>query len=284
MRPEDLWDIEDEYEEQYAKYAAAGSMAAKTQRLAVVSIARNAMPHLPNTLALVEELAGRFCSTQFYCFENDSKDETAKTLDDFAELRQWVTVEHGTLGGEDTRGFEPDRTHRLAHCRNKCRDWVEANAADANFVAVLDVDPHGGFSVDGVLNSVGWFCDLLGKSSPTFAPGAMASYSLYVQNKENANVTVVHYDAWAARLSWWEDRREKEGGNLWFHYLMPPVGSQPIPMNSAFGGLCLYTKDAFLSGRYAGGDCEHVSFHRAMRRAGYQLYLNPGSRYVAILP
>jgi hypothetical protein len=66
--------------------------------------------------------------------------------------------------------------------------------------------------------------------------------------------------------------------------LMPPVGSDPIPMNSAFGGLCLYRREAYLAGVYEGGDCEHVSLHRSMQRAGYQLFLNPGSRYVAILP
>ena len=55
-------------------------------------------------------------------------------------------------------------------------------------------------------------------------------------------------------------------------------------MNSAFGGLCLYRREAYLAGVYEGGDCEHVFHHKAMQKAGYQLFLNPGSRYVAILP
>jgi hypothetical protein len=275
-RPEDFWDVD--YVVSYKEHAEFGRVEARRQKLAIVSICRNAMPHLRNTLALVDELAGLWRDCSMYVYENDSTDETAAVLDDFA-IRQWVTVEHDTLGGEDARGFEPERTVRLAKCRTRCQDWVRRHAADANYVMVLDTDPHGGFSVDGVLNSLGWFCEMLGESFHRREPGAMASHSLFL-TKEGDGIGMAAYDAWAGRLSWWEDRRE----HGWFHMLMPPVGSQPIPMNSAFGGLCLYRREAYLAGGYEGGDCEHVLHHKAMQRAGYQLFLNPGSRYVAILP
>ena len=275
-RPEDFWDVD--YIDSYKEHVEFGRVEARRQKLAIVAICRNAMPYLRNTLALVDELAGMWRDCSLYVFENDSTDETADVLDDFA-IRQWVTIEHDTLGGEDSRGFEPERTVRLAKCRTRCQDWVRRNAADASYVMVLDTDPHGGFSVDGVLNSLGWFCEMLGESFHRREPGAMASHSLFVR-KEEAGYGIASYDAWAARLSWWEDRRE----HAWFHLLMPPVGSSPIPMNSAFGGLCLYRRDAYLAGVYEGGDCEHVPFHKAMQKAGYQLFLNPGSRYVAILP
>ena len=66
---------------------------------------------------------------------------------------------------------------------------------------------------------------------------------------------------------------------------MPPVGSPPFPMNSAFGGLCVYRTGAYLGGRYSGknADCEHVNFHRELADKGWDLYLNPGSVYVAYL-
>jgi len=275
-RPEDFWDID--YVDSYKEHVEFGRVEARRQKLAIVAICRNAMPHLRNTLALVDELAGLWRDCSLYVFENDSTDETAALLDDFA-IRQWVTIEHDTLGGEDSRGFEPERTVRLAKCRTRCQDWVRNRATDANYVMVLDTDPHGGFSVDGVLNSLGWFCQMLGESFHRREPGAMASHSLYVR-EEQGGYGVAAYDSWAARLNWWEDRREHN----WFHMLMPPVGSDPIPMNSAFGGLCLYRREAYLAGVYEGGDCEHVSLHRSMQRAGYQLFLNPGSRYVAILP
>jgi hypothetical protein len=82
-------------------------------------------------------------------------------------------------------------------------------------------------------------------------------------------------------LNWWDDRREKVGMN-WFWHLLPPVGSPPFPMNSAFGGLAVYQTKAFLAGGYSGEDCEHVPHHRRMREAGYQMFLNPGCRYIAV--
>jgi hypothetical protein len=105
----------------------------------------------------------------------------------------------------------------------------------------------------------------------------MASYSLY-----RTGEGIAHYDAWAARpVSWWRDRRN-EIGFTWFSAFLPPVGSPPCPMNSAFGGLAVYQTRAFLAGGYSGGDCEHVPHHRRMRAAGYQMYLNPGCRYIAV--
>jgi len=275
-RPEDFWDVD--YVDSYKEHVEFGRVEARRQKLAIVSICRSAMPYLTNTLRLVDELAGLWRDCSLYVYENDSTDETAAVLDDFA-IRQWVTVEHDTLGGADARGFEPERTVRLAKCRTRCQEWVRRSAADANYVMVLDTDPHGGFSVDGVLNSLGWFCEMLGESFHRREPGAMASHSLFVK-KESGGYGVAAYDAWAARINHWADDRQMQ----WFHLFMPPVGSEPIPMNSAFGGLCLYRREAYLAGIYEGGDCEHVSHHKAMQRAGYQLFLNPSSRYVAILP
>lgn len=276
-RPEDCWDVD--YVDSYKEHVEFGRVEARRRKLAVVSICRNAMPHLTNTLRLIDELAGFWRDCVFYAYENDSSDETAATLDAFA-IRQWATIEHDTLGGQDVRGFQPERTIRLAKCRSRCQGWVRRYAADAEYVLVLDADPHGGFSVDGILNSLGWFCEFRGESFHRREPGAMASYSLFMRQEETGDFGAAQYDAWAARLSTWEDDRRMQ----WFHLLMPPVGSQPIPMNSAFGGACLYRREAYLAGTYEGGDCEHVALHRSMQRAGYQLFLNPGSRYVAILP
>lgn len=283
MTLDDLLPVDDIYAESYAARVADGREEAARRKLAVVSICRTAMPHLTRTMRLVEELAGGWRDCNWYIFENDSADDTAQVLDDFAALRQWVTVEHATLGREDCRGFEPERTVRLAEYRSRCQEWVRNHASDADYVVVLDTDAHGGFSVEGVYNSLGWICRYMGRQLCPLEVGAMASHSLYARLEEadgQKYLGLAAYDAYAARLNDWEDRRMHQ----WFHALLPPVGSPPIPMNSAFGGLCVYRAKAYLAGTYAGGDCEHVHFHRAMQRAGYQLYLNPGSRYVAILP
>lgn len=281
-RPEGIWQVDREYQDSYDKMVALGREAAKHGDVVIVGIARNAMPHLSNTLALVAEAVPAFLSCAMYVYENDSTDGTAECLDQFAAANPWFTVEHDTLGGVDSRGFEPERAERLAHCRNRCIDWIRSRGRHATWVIVLDLDPHGGFSVDGVFNSIGWLAYKQTQQS-TLAPAGMASFSLWAEHhNEGEPPQIAHYDAWAARPNWWRDRRE-EIGFSWFLTLLFPVGSPPVPMNSAFGGLCVYMADAILAPGvlYEGGDCEHVPLHRHMQRAGYQLYLNPGSRYIA---
>lgn len=277
MTPENWKELrrDDEFAESYDRHVKLGLEAAgSVGDLAVVSICRNAMPVLANTVSLIDRLATVFKSCRYYVYENDSVDGTDGFLDFCAARRPWMTVEHATLGREDMRGFQPERTVALAEYRNRCVRWVQDNAQTANYVIVLDADAHGGFSLDGVLNSLGWLCELNSVVGRTLHPGAMASHSLMFRGND-----LFAYDAWACRPNYWSDRRMHQ----WFHWFLPPIGSPPIPMNSAFGGLCLYARPAFDSLEYAGGDCEHVAAHRAMQKAGFQLYLNPGSRYVAIL-
>lgn len=282
-RPEDFWGVDSGYSAEYEKMVSLGREVAMQHDACIVAIARNATPHLSNTLELVDELRQGFRDCKFFCYENDSTDGTAEILDDWvagSARDRWATVRHDTLGVIDSRGFERERTERLAACRNICMDWVRQNCRTTSWTIVLDVDPHHGFSVDGVFNSIGW----LGRLSPlpsVFRPGAMASYSLYRQN-DGEKVRVAQYDSWAARLNWWDDRRQLMGLS-WFSMLLLPVGSRPIAMNSAFGGLCVYKTAAYLSGGYSGEDCEHVPHHKRMNEAGWQLYLNPGCRYVAAI-
>lgn len=278
IEPDDWWKVEDDYLVGYENRVRWGREEALRSKVAIVAIARNCGPILSNTLELVDSLAGRFREAVFYAYENDSEDDTASVLDAFCSARTWAVVEHETLGRPDYRGFQEGRTHALAEYRNRCHDWVRANAPDSQYVCVLDLDPAAGFSVEGVISSVGAFCELAGIERGSLPqPGAMASFSLF--KKPDG---IAHYDAWAARpLAFWEDRKHI-CGMAWFSLFWPPVGGPPFPMNSAFGGLCLYKTQAYLSGRYAGGDCEHVMFHREMWRHGWRVWLNPGSRYVAI--
>lgn len=148
------------------------------------------------------------------------------------------------------------------------------------YTVVIDLDPHGGFSVDGLFNSIGW----LGLRRFARA-GGMGSLSLWAQESDDGSGRVLFYgyDAWAARLNWWRDRRE-EIGFAWFNTLVPPIGSPPIPFNSCFGGLGVYRTEAIIQGQYDGNDCEHVGLHRSMYRAGWRMHLNPGSRYISVLP
>lgn len=280
LRPEDVWGVDWEYQSLYDDSVRDGLEIAKSLDAAIVCIARNCMPALDNTLALIEVVQRQFRACKMFVFENDSTDGTDAVLDAFAERHEWATVEHGSFDRPDCRGFDRARTEALATYRNKCRDWVEENASRTAWTIVIDLDPQHGFSEAGVFNSIAWLSRKQSESS-VIRPGGMASYSLYRITNEDGSTGIAQYDSWAARMNWWRDRRE-EVGMGWFSMFLPPVGSPPIPMNSAFGGLCVYDTAAFLSSRYSGEDCEHVPMHKRMKEAGYQMYLNPGCRYIAI--
>lgn len=279
-RPEEVWVVDQEYADDYQRNVADGRAIASEQSANIVAIARNAMPLMANTFDLLCEVQAGFADCKMFVYENDSADGTDAALDRAASVLPWLTVEHGSLGGEDSRGFEPERTIRLAHCRNRCLEWVREHRKATAFTIVIDMDPEYGFSVDGVFNSVSWLATKRSSGVPTPA-GGMASYSLIRMPQDDGHVGVAHYDAWAARpVCWWRDRKD-EIGFTWFSAFLPPVGSPPCPMNSAFGGLAVYWTEAFLSGGYSGEDCEHVPHHRRMAKAGWQMYLNPGCRYIA---
>jgi hypothetical protein len=152
---------------------------------------------------------------------------------------------------------------------------VRACAKDADYVVVVDFDAWGGWNDDGVLNGLGWLVEL---------PGAygMSSVSLF-QYDFGHGPQWHHYDLWALRGvgqadCYWDTYQSGYAG---FGYTwLPAIGSPPVLVSSAFGGMCIYRADAYLRGTYDGtADCEHVPFHQSIAEAtGQHLYLNPSQR------
>ena len=58
-------------------------------------------------------------------------------------------------------------------------------------------------------------------------------------------------------------------------------GQEFVPVRSCFGGLGIYTTQAYQRGRYEGDDIEHVGFHRSLFRQGIdRFFLNPSQLVV----
>ena len=105
-----------------------------------------------------------------------------------------MTVKNETLNRPHLpTEFQGPRTEALAEYRNACVAWVKEKAKHTDFV-VLDLDPDGGFSVEGVLNSIGW---LAGSKSL----GGLGSYSL-IRKTVDGTEHFAHCDSFAARLNW----------------------------------------------------------------------------------
>jgi hypothetical protein len=268
-RPDVLLPPDPEFTEDYAEAVVAGREFAAESSVAIVGICRNAMPFLPQTLGLIEETGSMFRSWSAYLFENDSEDGTKEVLASWADGRQ----RHASLNINHrphlNHTIAQERTVALAEYRTQCQHFAR-NCEPVQYVIVVDTDPWGGWSVDGVMTSIAhmtWDHSWYG----------LASYS-WCEMNVGGQPFAAHYDAFAARLNHWQ-RRDQQ----WFHHWMPAVGSPPVEFNSAFGQLCVYRAGPYLSGKYGGHDCEHVVLHRSIKQRDTRLGLglNPSSRCVS---
>ena len=266
-RPDVLLPPDAEFATDYARLVSEGRAIAKDRTVAFVAICRNAMPWLPMTLQLVEQTGAMFADWSAYVYENDSDDDTKAVLAGWQDGQQRQASLNINGRPHLNTTIEPVRTHALAEYRAECQRWV-CHGEPVDYVVVFDTDPWGGWSVDGVATSIahleagGWY--------------GLASYS-WAQTPYGAAPIAIHYDAFAARLNHWQ-RRDQQ----WFHLWHPPVGSPPVPFNSAFGQLAVYKATQYLRGTYRGDDCEHVLFHKSIAAGTpWKFGLNPSSRCVS---
>ena len=262
----------------FAERHGEGMKRLRRSKVAVVGLARNCAGPLRGNLMRLRLLAAECKAWALHIESNDCEDDTLEVLQSFCTAHPQATFHYQVLGREQySAEFAGRRTIAMAEYRHACQRWVKACAADADYVAVVDWDQWGGWSHAGVLNGIGWLVELQGAYG-------MASVSLF-QHDWGDGPQWAHYDLWALRGvgqadCYWDTYTNGHGG---FGYTwLPPVGSPPALVSSAFGGLCIYRTAAFLKGTYDGtSDCEHVPFHQSIARAtGQHLFLNPSQRCV----
>lgn len=275
------------FAESYAAKATAGRDLLARSKVAFVGLARNCDEPLFHNLLRLLGLAEECGAWRMHIETNDNDDATDQVLADFCREYRQATFTSQRLGRQQfSAEFGGPRTIALAEYRTACQRWVKEHAADSDYVVVIDFDAWGGWSHDGVLNGVGWLDS---------TPGAYGMASVSLLETPQMSVAAdgtpavgrgwAHYDAWAIRGVgqvgvWFDDYTVGQGG--WKHAWLPPVGSSPVRVCSAFGGMAIYAAAAYLAGEYDGEtDCEHVAFHRSIARLTLKsLYLCPGMRTI----
>ena len=240
--------------------------------IAIVGVARSCAGAIgPTVDALMAATAG-FREREVVIVESDSSDGTVRELERLQGNRQLQFRSEGRLSST-----MPLRTQRIAHCRNLLVDEIARKGPNApDYVMVADFDGVNGLVTRDAVESCwerGFAWDVV-----------------------TANQTEGYYDIWALRHAVWSP------GDCWsaVRELTPimgkeaarhlaidarqvriPEGTAPFEVDSAFGGLAIYRREAFLAGRYAGLDgdgreiCEHVPYHASLRAAGHRIVLNP---------
>jgi hypothetical protein len=191
--------------------------------------------------------------------ENDSRDATRLALEGWSSK----DPEHVRIFGDDCGQvkFGPTRDMTrmdwMALLRNRLRLACLEQSPQADYVVFLDLDLGGQWSVHGLANTLSYHdWDMMGSNGFKLTQERQWAY----------------YDVWALR---WKDNDSP----LWPHSVSPwkyHRGASPVLVNSCFGGMGVYRREALEAVAYGSGDCEHVVFHRKLRENGFgRIYMNP---------
>lgn len=257
-----------EFTDQYKHYIEIGSKYLSNQKICVTGLTRNGADHIGEKLKFFRALQHVVQSLDVVIYENDSSDNTVSIIRAWSEPNIKFHIISETLNAKH-RGHphkDIERTIAMAYYRHKCQDYISTHI-NADYIIVIDLD-YIDISFDGILNSFGWI-------SETSSIDMMAGFSYHKSN--NMNI-LANYDSWAYRGNWWNDYQSDPYFGNSFFYSRPFIGSSPFKVNSAFGGSCIYKQSIYLTGKYSGEDCEHVTFHKSIydnNPNSYNLYVNP---------
>lgn len=255
-----------EFIDSYNDKINSGKQYCTQLNIAIVGLARNIDVVLSNSLKILDDLSLNFKNYQFVIYENDSIDNTKQILLNWSNnnLKKHIISEN--LGANHPTNSVKDslRTLALSSYRNKCKNYIKDNLSNIDYVIVCDLD-FCGFDKNSIFNSFGWL------KEGYF--DAMVGNAYFI-NEHTKNRIIHNYDSWAFRLNWWEDY---QSFMPWFMFWIPFIGTSPIKVNSAFGGIGIYKANQYFSVDYDGYDCEHVCFHKNLynKYQTFRLGLNP---------
>lgn len=251
-----------------------GSSALPQCEFLIVGLARNCEDKIRGDVYALLRAVGNSSKVSWLIVESDSVDSTAKVLSQLTvELPNFRVLNLGFL-----RKSIPVRTQRLAHCRNTYLAELQSNPlyAAVDYVIVADLDGANG---------------LLSES------GLSSCWNHSAWEVCTANQRGPYYDIWALRHSQWSAndcwkqyefliahgvRKEKARvAAMYSKMIIVDEESEWIEVDSAFGGLAVYRREALMGVEYRGFDdagdaiCEHVPLHRQIKAKGGRLFINP---------
>jgi glycosyltransferase involved in cell wall biosynthesis len=248
--------------EAYFSACRRGYATMADRRVVITGLARDLGEVLPVTIQRIENLGRRFADYRVVVYENDSRDDTRDELIRWAKSNrrvELITERRADPVNPTTRCL--DRAARMAAYRTRCQEVVLATWAGFDATIIIDFDILGGFSSDGIASSFG-------------QPGwdFVGSNGLICRRHGLRMNALRQYDTWALRFdaALTPLSTSAAGGRVYER------GEPLVPVTSCFGGLGIYTMEAFRAGRYGTDDLEHATFHRSLQAAGFgRLFLNP---------
>jgi glycosyltransferase involved in cell wall biosynthesis len=243
----------------FEKKVAAGYHNMKNLNVIICGLTKDDAGILPLTILRIEKTGGCFRDYRVIVYENDSNDNTLDILRKWEAINPRVKVITESIQG--TPLLQLSRTEKLACFRNHYLQLIKDSEeyTPFDFVIVVDMDLKGGWSNDGIAASFSrqdW--DIVASNSTGYHYMRKTYYDTFALLPKT-----ILKASWLYKIigDGWQFRR----------------GDEFIRIQSGFGGLALYRKDAILSRQYSGivnGEkkCEHISLNADNR---LKCFLNP---------
>lgn len=235
--------------------------------LGICAVLRNEAENLPALFKVLEDLESHSEIGQivYSFYENDSVDQSASLLVDWLRGRTYSFISE-VLGLPYWRSEERERTQLLATARNAALRRLLQRPTD--YVLILDVDLE--FSANDCYRLI----DVLNQH-PHAAMTCASSIQPLVSIDTGSPWS--YYDSWALidRM----DRAALSGLEVPFLDLEDRhrwMTGQPIPVNSAFGGVAVVRTSVLRKHNVTwngNAGCEHWAFCRQVRQGGSILVL-----------
>jgi hypothetical protein len=271
----------------YLNQVKNGQEIAKQQKLVLAGLIRNSQMNIPFIKKFYNDLKMQFLDSVFLIVENNSIDETRKGLLDWTQNDPSVIILCDREMIENQRncqlpGFETfytdkipysERIQKLSTLRNIYLEYIQKKFLNYDLMAVLDLDLHGEFFMDGILQSIH---HLKNHSSIS----AISCNGL-VKNKNKYN----YYDSFAyielGGVIEWDTSFDKSSHDYDVLNYTTKKYMKDMKLDqvlSAFGGFCIYnlsdiikTNSSYSYSKNEKLSCEHSHFHKTLQN----IYVNP---------
>lgn len=250
-------------QQQYAARVISGGVIALDSNAAIVGLTRNTADIIRFNLIRISYLSRFFKSLKCILFENDSNDGTPDIIKDYIARQDEMEFHLATMKMDKVRHAQDKslaRRQDMATYRNTYLDMIDRFKWDLDYLIVMDTDLVGGFSYEGILNSIGFEKEwsLMGSNG-----------ILYREN--NKKLERLYFDTWAFRhFNDWSEVCGEQANRM-----LVDRGQEPIPIFSCFGGMAIYKYNHIKGLRYTDEDCDHVTLNRQLINQGRNLFLNP---------
>jgi hypothetical protein len=254
------------YREEWEFRIEFGKRRCENARIGIIGCARDIQEQVYKTIFQIEKLGELFQDYRVFIYENDSEDQTATILDVWKTSNPKVTVHSEKINLPRLYDLSTHRFELMAQIRNKTAQFARENFQNFDYICVLDLDLRHGFSLNGILNSMGYFgwWDVI--TANGIDQQANYYYDLATYYEKDFTESMV------------EQKPGKPYANIKKGFERPRFYcGEPLKLvASAFGGLAIYRTEVFIKGKYNEKLCDHASFHKSIIDQGYSnIFINP---------